>query len=281
MSDLMSLVVGEIVLNRELVSQHFLMHVKLPVSWATPQPGQFVMVRVRDRRDILLRRPLSIYAFDRDETGLVIELLYRIAGKGTFALSRQKAGEHLEILGPLGHGFDIFPEMKKIVLLAGGIGVVPLAFLASHYMKLPTGDHLEIIGYIGAKSAGHLVGVDKLKEVCTEVKISTDDGSRDYHGFVTELLADDIESFIDGDSIIYACGPSPMMRRLAEVLKACLDAGKGKPIPCQISVEERMACGVGACLGCVIHVKAIGDKTQYKRVCQDGPIFDIRDIIWR
>lgn len=273
MSDLISLVVGEIVLNRELASQHFLMHVKLPPSWATPKPGQFVMVRARDRRDLLLRRPLGIYAFDRNETDLIIELLYRIAGKGTFALSRQRPGEHLEILGPLGHGFDIFPEMKKIVLLAGGIGVVPLTFLASHYRKLPTGDYLEMIGYIGAKSAGHLVGVDRLTEVCTEVKISTDDGSRGYHGFVTELLVGDMESFIDGDSIIYACGPSAMMKRLAEVLK-------GKPIPCQISVEERMACGVGACLGCVVPV-AKGDKPQYKRVCQDGPIFDIHDIIWR
>jgi len=127
MSDVMSLLVGQIVQNRELVPRYFfLMSVKLPESLATPLPGQFVMVRMRDRRDLLLGRPLSIYAFARDKTAPVIGLLYRTTGKGTFALSRLKSGEDLEILGPLGHGFDIFPEMKKIVLLAGGIGVVPL-----------------------------------------------------------------------------------------------------------------------------------------------------------
>jgi len=281
----MSPSVGEIVLNRELIAQHFLMRVRLPVSWATPLPGQFVMVRVRDGRDLLLRRPLSVYTFDRNENSLIIELIYRIAGKGTFALSRRKAGEYIEILGPLGHGFDIFPEMRKIVLLAGGIGVAPLSFLASHYRELPTGNQQEIISYLGAKSTDQLVGADKMKELSTEMRISTDDGSSGHHGFITELLADDMESFTGGNSVVYACGPSPMMRRLAEVLN-------GQPIPCQVSVEERMACGIGACLGCAIHVKDRGDKTsvshggtkdnepQYKHVCKDGPVFNIRDIIW-
>ncbi|MDI6777132.1 MAG: dihydroorotate dehydrogenase electron transfer subunit [Syntrophales bacterium] len=272
MSDVMSMVVGEIVLNRELVPRHFLMRVKLPASLAIPLPGQFVMVRIRGRIEPLLGRPLSIYAFERDKTALVIELLYRTMGKGTFALSRLKPGEDLEILGPLGHGFDIFPEIKKIVLLAGGIGVVPLSFLASHYRKLPTNDH-RIIAYLGAKSADHIVGMDRLKETCTEIKISTDDGSSGYRGFVTELLAEDIESYLHGDSVIYACGPRAMMKRLAELLK-------DQDISCQVSVEERMACGVGACLGCAIHVKAGGDKTQYRCACQDGPVFDIRDIVW-
>jgi len=270
----MSLLVGQIVQNRELVPRYFfLMSVKLPESLATPLPGQFVMVRVRDRRDLLLGRPFSIYAFARDKTAPVIELLYRTTGRGTIALSRLKSGEYLEILGPLGHGFDIFPEMKKIVLLAGGIGVVPLSFLASHYRKLPINDRLRIIAYLGAKSADHIVGMDRLQETCTDVKISTDDGSSGYHGFVTELLADDMESYLHGDSVIYACGPPAMMKRLAKLLG-------DRPISCQVSVEERMACGVGACLGCAIHVKAVGDKTRYRRACQDGPIFDIREIIW-
>jgi len=122
--------------------------------------------------------------------------------------------------------------------------------------------------------------MDRLQETCTEVKISTDDGSSGYHGFVTELLAEDMKSYLHGDSVIYACGPPAMMKRLAELLKACLDAGKDQAIPCQVSVEERMACGVGACLGCAIHVKAVVDKTRYRCACQDGPVFDIREIIW-
>ncbi|MDO8786046.1 MAG: dihydroorotate dehydrogenase electron transfer subunit, partial [Syntrophales bacterium] len=221
MSNLMSLLIGRIVQNRELLPHYFLMSVKLPLSWATPLPGQFVIAKLRDRRDILLGRPLSIYAFKRNKTSLTIELLYRNTGKGTLALSRLKSGEELEILGPLGHGFEISPESKKIVLLAGGIGVVPLSFLASHYKKLPKTGHPMITCYLGAKSADHLLGVDRLKETCGEIKIGTDDGSSGYHGFVTEILADDMESYLHGNSIIYACGPSAMMKRLAELLKAC------------------------------------------------------------
>ena len=273
MSDVVSMVAGQIVQNRELVPRHFSMSVKLSVSFATPLPGQFVMVRIKDRIEPLLGRPFSVYAFDREETTPVIELLYRIAGKGTLALSRLKPGEHLDVLGPLGHGFDIFPEMKKVVLLAGGIGIVPLSFVASHYRNLLLSDRLKIVSYLGAKSAGHIVGMDRLQEVCTEVKISTDDGSRGYHGFVTESLAGDMESYLRGDSIIYACGPSAMMKRLAELLK-------DQTIPCQVSLEERMACGIGACLGCAIHVKAAGDKTRYGCACQEGPVFNIRDIVW-
>jgi dihydroorotate dehydrogenase electron transfer subunit len=231
------------------------------------------MARLRDRKDILLGRPLSIYAFEQDKTSLTIELLYRNTGKGTLALSRLKSGEELEILGPLGHGFEISTESKKIVLLAGGIGIVPLSFLASHYKKLQTDAHPRITCYLGAKSADHIVGMDRLKETCAEIKISTDDGSSGYHGLVTEIFVDDMESYLHDNSIIYACGPSAMMKRLAGLLK-------DQPIPCQVSVEERMACGVGACLGCAIPVKAGKDKTGHRYACQDGPVFDIRDIVW-
>jgi dihydroorotate dehydrogenase electron transfer subunit len=126
---------------------------------------------------------------------------------------------------------------------------------------------------MGAKTAGELVELDRLEHLCEDINVCTDDCSMGYHGFVTEPLEKDLKSFPIADTMIYACGPAAMIRRLAGLLE-------DHPVPCQVSMEERMACGLGACLGCAIAVRGQNGERQYKRVCKDGPVFDIRDILW-
>jgi dihydroorotate dehydrogenase electron transfer subunit len=266
---------GRIILNREIAKDHFLISLKLFNHFGSAEspfqgtsPGQFVMLRVKGKEFPLLGRPMSIYSIYPGDNGFIIELLYMVVGKGTYMISRLKPDEEVYILGPLGRGFDIFPDCGCVVLVAGGIGIAPLSFLGEHCRKGVVNRPLKIICYVGAQRSDLLVGLDRMEEMCSDIRISTDDGSRGYHGFVTELFQRDIIYFSSSDSVVYSCGPFPMMKRLAEVLK-------DHPVPCQVSVEERMACGVGACLGCTINT-----KSGYKRVCKDGPVFDIKAIDW-
>jgi len=167
-----------------------------------------------------------------------------------------------------------------VVIIAGGMGIAPLCFLAGHYRSLIRPDETaatamssRIICYIGAKTAASLSGLEKMEDRCEEIKISTDDGSRGYHGAVVDLFRKDLPFYNPDDTRIYACGPVPMLKKLAEIL-----AGKG--ILCQVSMEERMACGLGACLGCAVSLRGSDGNITYKRVCKDGPIFNIQDIVW-
>jgi dihydroorotate dehydrogenase electron transfer subunit len=264
---------GKIIRNTKIIDGHFLLAVKLPQSFQTPMPGQFVMVREKGRLDPLLGRPFSVYTFARMENAVIVEILYKVVGKETSILSMLKRGVLLEIYGPYGSAFNITTNTKKVVLICGGIGIAPLTFLASHYWGLATGD-IDVICYLGATGAAKLVDVARMEALCQGVFISTDDGSMGYHGTVTELFARDVTSYESSNAAIYACGPRPMLKKLSEmrVMRA---------LPCQVSLEERMACGVGACLGCSIETYDREGKSTYRRVCKDGPVFDIRDIIWK
>jgi dihydroorotate dehydrogenase electron transfer subunit len=274
-------VVGEIIANGEVAPEHYLLSVELPQSFPTPSPGQFVMVRAAGRDEPLLNRPLSVYGFHRNPNYAVLDLLYRVCGKGTTLLSCLDHGDRLQILGPLGHGFDMAPHKQNIILVAGGVGIAPITYLAFHYGihdrtkpgTDPNGAVRKIIGYIGAKCCDNLVGRERLEMYCSEVKISTDDGSHGCCGFVTDMLLADLDSYHDGNSIIYACGPTSMMQALAEILK-------DRKISCHVSIEERMACGIGACLGCAVQVTNAAGGYAFKRGCQEGPVFDIKEIVW-
>lgn len=265
---------GKIMSNREIAKDHFLMSLKVSgyfssagTSFQEITPGQFVMLRVKGREFPFLRRPMSIYSLYPSAGDLIIDLLYRLVGKGTFVISRLKPDDEIDILGPLGRGFDIFPNCKRVVLVAGGIGIAPLSFLGHYYRTDTINNPPQIICYVGAQRADLLVGLDRMGEICSDIRISTDDGSRGYHGLVTELFERDIPSYNSSDSVVYSCGPFPMIKSLMEILM-------DQAVPCQVSVEERMACGVGACLGCAISV-----KSGYKKVCSDGPVFDIHELI--
>jgi dihydroorotate dehydrogenase electron transfer subunit len=264
---------GKVVSNREIVEGYLMMSVRLSRTFEAPLPGQFVMIRSKERAERLLGRPFSVCRFQRGKNSVVIEILYRVVGDGTYAMSRLKRGSELEILGPLGRPFEVIRQIRNIVLIAGGIGVAPIRFLLEHLKKGLTDYEPRIRFYMGAKTAGELIGLNGLEVLCEEVKVCTDDCSMGHHGFVTQPLEQDLKSFPLADTMIYACGPVGMIRQLAGLLE-------GHPVPCQVSMEERMACGLGACLGCAIAVKGRNGVREYRRVCKDGPVFDIRDIRW-
>jgi len=243
------------------------MTVKVPPSFEKAIPGQFVMVRQEGNTTPFLSRPFSIYSVYPRGDEIFLEIFYKAVGKGTEALSRLQEGDFLNILGPLGRGFDLPPSFGKIVLIAGGIGIPPLSFLAQRCSEENHG--AEIVCYLGAANAETLAGLDRLKRICSAVEISTDDGSRGYHGPVTKLFQRDMGRYAGDDVRIYACGPRPMLKALQGFLK-------DRPGVCQISLEERMACGIGACLGCVVRTRS--DGGELVRVCKEGPVFDIGDI---
>jgi len=264
---------GTVVKNNEICTGHFFLSVKLPVSFKTPMPGQFVMARERGRIDPLLGRPFSVYHFERSEDGATVAILYKVVGKGTLLLSKRREGDSLEVLGPYGRAFDVYPEVERVVFICGGIGVAPITYLASHYRGQSATRNVDLICYYGASKAENLVGIEKIKDIVSNVFVSTDDGSTGYKGLVTERFAEDVSSYEPGTTKIYACGPRPMFKQLSELLA-------GTPLSCQILIEERMACGLGACLGCTVLLHDDEGQVTHARACIDGPVFNIRDIHW-
>jgi dihydroorotate dehydrogenase electron transfer subunit len=269
-----SLMTAVIAANREVAPENFLMTLAVPPEFAVPEPGQFVMVRDARVRDPFLARPLSVHAFARTEREAHMELLYRVAGRGTRMFSLLRGNDCLELTGPLGRPFVMDRERSTHILVAGGIGVAPLAFLAARLRELGHGSRGRIIAYLGAQSEGALVGVQRLEEACNRVAVCTDDGSRGFRGPVTELLAAELDGCDPEDTTMYVCGPLLMAERLAHLLR-------GRPFRCQAALEEHMACGVGACLGCALEITEPSGASRYVRVCKEGPVFDIRDVFPR
>lgn len=266
-----SIVNGEVIGNLSVAPGHFLLSIALPAEFAKPQPGQFVMIRDPGRGEPLLPRPLSVYGFRREADRAILELLCRIAGRGTSLLSRMQPGAPLAVLGPLGRGFTLQPGLRKVILLAGGVGVAPLTFLLHEgYLRSSSRQEPGFTAYVGARTAELLTGIDRMKGFC-DLRTATDDGSTGYHGLVTDLLRSDLDGYDPGETMIYACGPAAMIRSLGVIL------GRSA-IRCEVSLEERMACGIGACLGCAVAITEGDGKIVYRRVCHDGPVFDIRGI---
>jgi dihydroorotate dehydrogenase electron transfer subunit len=219
------------------------------------QPGQFVMLKCGG--DTFLRRPLSIHRVDKD-TGR-IAFLFAMVGRGTAWLASVKPGETLDLLGPLGRGFEIKSEARRLVLVAGGLGLAPLGFLADEAL----GQGKEVTLLLGAASAKLLCPLEKLPQADTCV-LSTDDGSMGRKGFVTASLP----TYLPQADQVFACGPLPMFRTMSK------DASlKDKDV--QVSLEVRMACGLGVCYGCTVWTKA-----GLRQVCKDGPVFRLNDILW-
>ena len=254
---------AKVIKNVEVRENYYKMLLYSPVIAKMARPGQFIQVRLSEKDEPLLRRPISIHRVD----GTNVELLYQVVGRGTQALSRRKRAESLDIIGPLGSGFDYrlgTAGHQTPVLVAGGMGVAPLVFLAE---KLAGRRALALIG---GRTKTHILCEKEFKKYGCEVKIATDDGSRGFKGRVTDLLADVIkrDARCAMRGMIYACGPKPM-------LKAISGLSKQTNIPAQVSLEEHMACGIGACLGCVVST-----KTGQKRVCKEGPVFNADELNW-
>ncbi|MEW5766804.1 MAG: dihydroorotate dehydrogenase electron transfer subunit [bacterium] len=266
---------AEIEGNIEVAEGHFRMKLFAPGMARTGRPGQFVHVRCSNQLDPLLRRPFSLHRI-RDQH---IEILYKVVGQGTKLLAAKKAGQKLDVLGPLGKGFWIDSLKEGIsVLVGGGIGAAPLLALAEELKKLGQ----EILILIGAATKEGLLALQEFSQLGS-LEVATLDGRQGYAGLVTDLL---IKAVTDRQvAQIYACGPKAMLKEVSRLAEA-------GGYPAQVSMEERMACGVGACLGCVVPVRRLGNQAgrehkasnkneaAYQRVCREGPVFDAREIVW-
>ncbi len=259
----------KILYNKKIKGNYFYLVLRAPKIAKESLPGQFLNIKVNDTYEPLLRRPVSIHIVK----GANIELLYEVVGKATEILSRRKTGEYLDVIGPLGNGFN-YPlsaiRYPLSVLVAGGMGIAPLIFLAEKLLKPRVSRHKsEVVVLIGAKTKDQILCEKELKNLGCEVKIATDDGSKGFKGKVTDLLKNILRvTSYELRVTIYACGPKPMLKEIAKI-------SKKHTIPAQLSLEEHMACGIGACLGCVVNT-----KEGFKRVCKEGPVFDGDGIIW-
>lgn len=223
------------------------------------KPGQFIEIRVTEGIDPFLRRPISIHNLNK-ENG-ILEIIFRVQGKGTQILSKRKEEELIDIIGPLGYGTFKLENYKNIAILGGGIGVFPLYELAKQAKEVA-----KVNIYLGFRNKEAVILEKEFEKVSDKLIITTDDGSYKIHGFAINELKEDIEK--EQIEAIYACGPLPL-------LKAVQTLAKETNIPCQISLEEKMGCGLGVCLGCAVDVVNAG----YGHVCKHGPVFDSNKVI--
>ena len=251
----------EIVSNQRVTDDTWLMGLRSEEIAKTAKPGQFVMIRVRPGLDPLLRRPFSICGV-RDDLLLV---LYRVVGKGTSLMTGLREGEGIRVLGPLGKGFAVPENSNSRLLVGGGIGIAPLVFLDQFHREK------QIPFMMGFRSAKDIISPQRITGEDTSFLIATDDGTKGHPGPVTDLLEKHL-SKNPGEVAIYACGPKPMLRKVAQMTMPLR-------IPCQVSLESHMACGMGACQGCAVKASS-GEEKSYLYVCKEGPVFKAEEIDW-
>ena len=245
---------AKVVRQQQIDEGIFDMELSFPKGAALAKPGQFIAMYCNDKSK-LLPRPISICGINKEEGTL--RVVYRVAGEGTKEFSEMKEGDTLEVMGPLGNGFALKEE--KAIIIGGGIGIPPMLELAKQL-------NVEKTVVLGYRTSTFLK--DEFEAV-GDVVISTEDGSFGTKGNVIDAIK---EQGVEG-SIIYACGPTPMLRGIKAYAE---EMG----IEAQISMEERMACGIGACLACVCKSKDVDSHSHVhnKRVCKDGPVFDAREV---
>ena len=258
---------AKVLWNNKLSPAHYRIGLTCHKRYSNAKPGQFIMLRFIDRLVPFLRRPFSIHRLILTEgfaTG--VEILYKVVGEGTKKLSACRKGDVVDILGPLGNSFSLANNYQHFFIVAGGIGVAPMPFLASSLLSKGV-DPTEGIVFLGGRSEEDLLCRDDFLNMGMTVQITTDDGSAGDHCLVTQPL--ETLSGKRRPDIIYACGPLEMLKCVAGI------AEKLK-VPCQVSIETMMACGMGACLGCAVERKEASDN--YLHTCMDGPVFDSRDL---
>ncbi|MEW6172968.1 MAG: dihydroorotate dehydrogenase electron transfer subunit [Bacillota bacterium] len=253
----------EIVTQRKVATDCYRLDIYAPEVAAAAQPGQFLMVKTSFTLDPLLRRPLSINTVDR--TRGLVKILYRVVGRGTSLMAGKKLGRRLSILGPLGNGFTV-PSKGNFVVVAGGLGIAPLFFLVQRLRALGN----EVAVFYGAQNRFQLLLIEELNNLRVNLFTATNNGSSGHKGTVVDLLR---VQGIPPAEIVYAAGPPPMLRALSGLFR---EAGVPRA---EITLEERMGCGVGACRGCAVRI-AGEEGPVYKRVCADGPVFRAEEVIW-
>lgn len=236
-------------------------------GWPGFAPGQFVMLSpgartATPRTDPLLPRPMAVYR-EVGEGRPEIEILFKRHGRGTALLAEARPGERVGLFGPLGHGFPLADPGERAVLVAGGTGIASVFELALRLRAAGT----PLLVLLGARGASDLMGEADFADAGLPLRIATEDGSRGERGLVTALLEAELVSTTP--TRVYACGPTAMMRRAAEI-------ARGRDVPCLVSLENPMACGFGVCLGCAAPLQ----KGGFALVCRDGPVFAAEQISW-
>ena len=246
-----------VVSNREVMPGIHLLWIESAEIAAAALPGQFVMMGCDSSYGRLLRRPISVHR----TSGKRLAFLFAAVGTGTEWLSQKKAGEKVDLLGPMGNGFSIDSKTRNVLLVAGGMGIAPLYLLSEEARKRG----LQVKLLTGAKTAS-LVCPSEILPAAAECTIATEDGSTGEKGLVTSLL----QKHIDWADQMFACGPVPMYRTIVKNY-----GGLAKIKRMQVSLEVRMGCGLGFCYACTIQT-----RQGLKQACKDGPVFELDDVVW-
>jgi dihydroorotate dehydrogenase electron transfer subunit len=252
------------IVSKKSWGDYFLITLESPKISAQSQPGQFLMVRVNAHHQPLLRRPLSIHSKNEN----TIEIFFQIAGMGTELLSQKELEDSMDILGPLGKGFETGKKLKgkEVAVVGGGRGIAPLYFLIQELCSFGASGRI----FYGGKSQEDLPLKKKLEQTGFDLFCSTDDGSFGFKGFVSDFFNAELEKFTPDR--IFACGPEQMMKKIS-------DTARKKNIFAEFSLESFMGCGFGACWGCVRRIKK-GNKEEWVKICEDGPVFSGNEIVW-
>ncbi len=254
----------EIVSNERDTDLYFKLAVRAQRIAPLVQPGQFAHVRIPPLKDLLLRRPFSIYQVNGD----TFSILYKAVGKGTEVLARMKPGEELSAIGPLGHGFTVpKPGLEIPLLVAGGYGMAAMYLLAQRSPQ-------KGIAFVGGRRRVDILCESEFRTLGWDVRPTTEDGSHGEKGLVTQPLLTALRTPHSAlrNYKLFACGPTPMLKAVAKI-------AEDFNVPAEISADEHMCCGVGVCLTCVIPVK-VGDGWEYQRTCTEGPVFNSRQVLW-
>jgi len=271
-----------IVENVCLARETFRVRVECPEIAQRIVPGQFVMARIAGTNDPLIGRPLAMYDVQSNSKGgpyTQLDLVYLVKGKFTTRLAELSTHDRLEIWGPLGNGFDPKPT-EHLIIVAGGIGQTPFYALAVEALgRRRFGDPsreapraAKITFCYGVRTAGYFAGLADFNTLGIDVRLSTDDGSHGHHGLATDLL----EQVLDESKLkprIVCCGPERMMEAVAHIAD---NAG----VPCEVSLETPMACGIGICFTCVAMIKDERGECDYLRTCVEGPVFEAHRVVW-
>jgi dihydroorotate dehydrogenase electron transfer subunit len=265
---------GIVLRNNKIQSLYFLLEIDCPPIATLIRPGQFVMLKIHGTQTPLLRRPFSLFKkelgrYRHKERRGRFSILYKIVGRGTQKMSELQKGAEVDLIGPLGNGFTSPSPLplRNAILIGGGVGIVSLLPLAE---ALGAGKKLSV--FIGGKTKTDILCVKDFKKLDANIFVATEDGTLGHQGTVIDLFLSKREKLSrEGPSPIYSSGPLGMLKGLARALGS-------KKFLCEASFEARMACGFGACWGCVIKTK--DPRNPYQRVCKEGPVFNLGKIIW-
>ncbi len=280
-----SFVQSKILLNELIAEETHKIRLEAPDIAKKITPGRFIMVRLAGFDDPMLGRAFALYDVIRDGSGVpfAIDIVFLVHGKMTTALANRPVGDIAEIWGPLGNGFSVLQEgpIDELILVAGGIGQTPFLTVGKEALgsarfgspdRFPLKASKVTLCY-GVRNKSLLAGADDFRDAGMELRIASDDGSIGHHGLVTDLLNEELERTKEKSRQVLCCGPEPMMQAVAEI---CLE----QDVPCQVSLETPMACGIGICFSCVAKVIQPDGEWDYKRTCVEGPIFDAAKIVW-